>query len=172
MPVPYKKILRKDPRNAAAVAKYYLQLVTLGNSADLNDIAYQMKEASSLSLGDIKSVLTNFVECMRTILYNGQSVNIQDFGVFSLGARTTGSLTEKDCGVKNIKSVKINFRASNSVKPNLTATRAGERLKFYDVMTGVTEDAKDDTNPGGNGNDNEGGNDSGGDDGGFIDPAA
>lgn len=151
MPVPYKKIKRKDPRNAASVVKYYPQLVTLGNSADLDDVAYLMKEASSLSLGDIKSVLTNFSESMRTLLYSGQSVNIKDFGVFSLGARTFGSEVEKECGVKNIKAVRINFRASNTVKPNLGATRAGERIKFYDVAIGVTGETKEEENSGGDG---------------------
>ena len=78
MAVPYKKIARKDPRKADAIEKFYPQLVTLGQSASLESIAYEMKEKSSLSLGDIKSVLTNFVEAMRTSLYNGQSVNIRD----------------------------------------------------------------------------------------------
>lgn len=149
MPVGYKKMLRKDPRNPLATAKYYPQLVTQGNSADLDDLAFMMKEASSLSLGDIKSVLTNFTECMRTLLYTGQSVNIRDFGVFSLGAKTVGSDTEKECGVKNIQSVKINFRASTSVKPNLTATRAGEKIKFYDIKTGVLEEKDEDGGGGG-----------------------
>lgn len=156
MPVPYKKRLRKDPRNPQAVSKYYPQLVTQGNSADLNDIAYLMKEASSLSLGDIKSVLTNFTECMRTLLYTGQSVRIVDFGTFSLGAHTTGSGTEKECGVKNILSVKINFRAATSVKPSLTSTRAGDRIKFFDVKTGIVEDAE-----GNNGEDDD-----------YVDPGA
>ena len=137
-------MLRKDPRDPQAVQKYYPRLITQGNSADLNDIAYLMKEFSSLSLGDIKSVLTNFSECMRTLLYTGQSVRVADFGTFSLGAQTTGAETEKACGVKNIKSVKINFRAAMSVKPNLSSTRAGERIKFYDVKTGVVEEDQDD----------------------------
>lgn len=140
MPVGYKKMLRKNPHNNAEAEKYYPQLVTQGNSADLDEVAYLMKEASSLSLGDIKSVLTNFTECMRTLLYSGQSVRIAGFGTFSLGARTTGSDTEKECGVKNIKSVKINFRAATSVKPNLSSTRAGDRIKFFDIKTGVLED--------------------------------
>ena len=106
MAVPYKKIARKDPRKADAIEKFYPQLVTLGQSASLESIAYEMKEKSSLSLGDIKSVLTNFVEAMRTSLYNGQSVNIRDFGVFSLSARTKGVDAEKDCTAKNIMAVK------------------------------------------------------------------
>jgi len=32
----------------------------LGPNADLEDVAYVMKEKSSLTLGDIKSVITNF----------------------------------------------------------------------------------------------------------------
>lgn len=161
MPVGYKKMRRKDPRNQAAVEKYYPQLVTQGNSADLDDIAYLMKEASSLSLGDIKSVLTNFTECMRTLLYTGQSVRIADFGTFSLSARTIGTLTEKECGVKSIKSVKINFRAATTVKPNIASTRAGERIRFYDIKTGVVEEVQTSENTGGDG---------GG--GGYIDPNA
>ena len=126
MAVPYKKIARKDPRKTDAIEKFYPQLVTLGQSASLESIAYEMKEKSSLSLGDIKSVFTNFfVEAMRTSLYNGQSVNIRDFGVFSLSARTKGVDTEKECTAKNIMAVKINFRPSSSVRPNLTSTRAG-----------------------------------------------
>lgn len=163
MPVAYKKMLRKDPRNTTAAAKYYPQLITQGNSADLEDIAYLMKEASSLSLGDIKSVLTNFVECMRTLLFSGQSVNVTGFGTFSLGARTSGSPTEKECGVKNIKSVKINFRASTSVKPSLKATRAGDKIRFYDVKTGIVEDAE-------GGNQGEGSGNKG--DNNFVDPNA
>ena len=117
MTVPYKKIARKDPRKTDAIEKFYPQLVTLGQSASLESIAYEMKEKSSLSSGDIKSVLTNFVEAMRTSLYNGQSVNIRDFGVFSLSARTKGVDTEKECTAKNIMAVKINFRPSSSVRP-------------------------------------------------------
>lgn len=120
-----------------------------------------MKEKSSLTLGDIKSVLTNFVEVMRTALYNGQSVNIQDFGVFSLSVRTKGVETEEDCTAKNILAVKINFRASSNVRPNLTSTRAGEKLEFIDIKA-----ALEGKEPG-----KEGGGDGGGG-GEIIDPTA
>jgi predicted histone-like DNA-binding protein len=170
MPVAYKKMLRKDPRDPQAAQKYYPRLITQGNSADLDDIAFLMKEVSSLSLGDIKSVLTNFSECMRTLLYTGQSVRIADFGTFSLGAQTTGEETEKACGVKNIRSVKINFRAATNVKPNLSSTRAGDRIKFYDVKTGVVEDtpAEGEDTPAKGEENNPGNPGDGG--GGYIDP--
>ena len=56
---------RKDPREVDGVVKYHPQLVTQGQSVDLDKLAYTMKEKSSLSLGDIQSVLTNLVEAMR-----------------------------------------------------------------------------------------------------------
>ena len=127
MGVPFKKIARKDPRKADAVEKFYPQLVTTGPNADLDAVAFKMKEKSSLTLGDIQSVL------MREVLYNGQSVNIKNFGVFSLSARTLGTEDVKECTAKNIKAVKINFRPSTSIRPDITTTRAGEKIDFYDL---------------------------------------
>ncbi len=91
MAIVFKKALCKNVADKSAVAKYHLQLLTLGQSVGIDRMVYQMKENSSLSKGDILSVIANFVECMRTNLYNGHSVNIRDFGVFSLSARTEGA---------------------------------------------------------------------------------
>lgn len=131
--IPFKRMGRRDPRNPEAVVKYHPQLVTQGQSVDLDTLAYTMKEKSSLSLGDIQSVLTNLVEAMRAALFDGKSVNIRDFGVFSLSARTIGVATKEECTTKNIKSVRINFRPSSSVRPNLTSTRAGDKIEFLDL---------------------------------------
>ncbi len=132
MSIPYKKVERGNPLNSKADPKFYLQLVTMGQ-ATLETIAYDMKETSSLSLGDIKSVLANFVSAMRRALYNGHSVNIPDFGVFSLSARCEGAETAESSSVKNIRSVKINFRASSSVRPNLTSRNVGDVMTFVDL---------------------------------------
>ena len=105
MAIPFKRMGRKDPRKIDGVLKYHPQLVTMGQSVDLDGIAYIMKDKSSLSLGDIQSVLTNYVEAMRAALFDGKSVNIRDFGVFSLSAHTLGATTKEECTVKNIKSI-------------------------------------------------------------------
>ena len=158
MGVPFKKIPRRDPRKEDAVAKFYPQLVTLGDNADLEDVAYVMKEKSSLTLGDIKSVITNFVEALIDKLYGGQSVNIKDFGVFRLSARTVGVEKKEDCTAKNIKAVKINFRPSTTIRPDVTATRAGQKIDFYDLEALVN---KDGSSSGGNSSGDQGGSGSG-----------
>lgn len=133
MSVTFKKILRKSPINREGAGKYYPQIITWGKPVTLEIIAKQMKVQSSLTLGDIKSVITNFVEVMRSELYNGHSVNIENFGVFSLSASTTGTEDKKKCLPENIRIVRINFRASTSVRPNMAATRAEDRIDFVDL---------------------------------------
>ena len=60
--------------------KYYPHLITLGQSVNLKYIAQKMQGYSSLSIGDIKSVIQNFVEKMKEQLLEGKSVNIEGFG--------------------------------------------------------------------------------------------
>lgn len=156
MAIPFKRMGRKDPRKADGVVKFHPQLVTQGQSVDLDKLAYTMKDKSSLSLGDIQSVLTNLVEAMRAALFDGKSVNIRDFGVFSLSATTLGVDKKEECTMKNIKMVHINFRPSSSVRPNLTSTRADEKIEFLDLdapKKKSTEDGDAPDNGGGGGDD-------------------
>lgn len=158
MAVPYRKMLRKNPQDKTLPGKYYPQLVTLGNSVGLDYIADIMQRFSSLSQGDIKSVLDNFVEAMRIALASGVSVNIADFGIFSLTAKSEGKGMKKECNAKCIRSVSINFRTSTSVKPTLAGTRGASKLQFFCLDTGEIEEIEDTANPGGGGD--------------FIDPEA
>ena len=130
MSVTFKKQFRKNPLKPNEAGKYYPYLIVWGNPATLDSITAEMKEKSSLTEGDIKSVLTNFASCMRKELYNGHSVNIENFGVFSLSATTEGSEDKAECTASKIKSVRITFRASSNVRPNLAATRAEDKLDF------------------------------------------
>ncbi len=136
MPVLFKKMLRKDPLKPTDPGKYYPQLVSSGKAVLLPRVAHLIKERSSLSVGDIKSVLANFVEVMREQLFSGNSVNIENFGVFSLTAHADGVLVREECTAQSIRSLSINYRPSSSVRPNLkaSATRAdGEKIDFQDV---------------------------------------
>ncbi|MBE6287975.1 MAG: DNA-binding protein [Mediterranea massiliensis] len=166
MSVTFKKQFRKNPRTNNGAGKYYPHLIVWGKSANLDSITADMKEKSSLTEGDIKSVLTNFVSCMRKELYNGHSVNIENFGVFSLAASSEGSDTKEECLPSKIKAVRITFRASNTVRPNLAATRAEDKIDFVDIEKMYEGKEKADEPTG----DNTGGSTSGDDDTQLEDP--
>ena len=135
MAIVFKKALRKNVADQTAAAKYYPQLLTLGQSVGIDKIAYQMKENSSLSKGDILSVIANFVECMRKNLYNGHSVNIRDFGVFSLGAYRGLGNGEGLYGKRRYGQCASTSALRPACAPDLASTRAEDAMEFVDLQT-------------------------------------
>ena len=126
-----------DPRVENSPKKYFPQLVTLGQSVNLAFIAQKMQDRSSLSIGDIRSVVQNFVEKLKEQLLEGKSVNIT---------------------AKSVDSVRICFQANKELKITKTATRAGEKLDLVsldDYLKGLSNV------PTGGGSDSGSGGDSG-----------
>ena len=168
--IPYKLNKRKmNPLQVNSPEKYYPTLVTLGRSVDLDYMTEKIRDNSSLSGGEVKSVLQNFVEKMKEQLLEGKTVNIAGLGVFSLAARSKGTDTEEEFTDKHIDSVRICFQANKSLKLTRTATRVSERMQFvrledYLKSLGLGITALDDIDP-----DEDGGNTGGG---GQIDPDA
>jgi predicted histone-like DNA-binding protein len=124
-----------DPRVENSPKKYYPQLVTLGQSVDLAFIAQKMQDRSSLSIGDIKSTMQNFVEKLK------EQVNIAGLGVFILAAKSKGEEKADDVTAKSVESVRICFQANRELKISKAATRAGERLDLVsldDYLKGKT----------------------------------
>ena len=156
MSVIYKVVTRpSDPRVPNSPKKYYPHLITLGQSVNLKYIAQKMQGYSSLSIGDIKSVIQNFVEKMKEQLLEGKSVNIEGLGVFMLTACSKGADAAKDVNAKSVDSVRIFFQANKELRITKTATRADEYLKKLNAS--VTPNDPDDGENGGGGN--EGGGD-------------
>ena len=115
-----------DPRVENSPKKYYPQLVTLGQSVDLAFIAQKMQDRSSLSIGDIKSTMQNFVEKLKEQLLEGKTVNIAGLGVFILAAKSKGEEKADDVTAKSVESVRICFQANRELKISKAATRAGD----------------------------------------------
>ena len=134
MSVIYKVITRPtDPRVPNSPKRYYPHLITLGQSVNLKYIAQKMQDRSSLSLGDIKSVIQNFVEKMKEQLLEGKTVNIAGLGVFLLAAKSKGEEKAEDVTAKSVDSVRIFFQANKELKITKTATRAGEKLDLVSL---------------------------------------
>ena len=174
MSVIYKVITRPtDPRVPNSPKRYYPHLITLGQSVNLKYIAQKMQDRSSLSVGDIKSVIQNFVEKMKEQLLEGKSINIEGLGVFMLTARSKGAELSKDINAKSVDSVRIFFQANKELRVTKTATRADEKLDLisldeYLKKISVTVSPTNPEKPG----EGEDGGDDGDDSGEAPDPAA
>ena len=134
MSVIYKVVTRPtDPRVPNSPKRFYPHLITLGQSVSLKYLAEKMRDRSSLSVGDIKSVIQNFVDKMKEQLLEGKSVNIEGLGVFMLAAKSKGSEKQEDITAKSVDSVRIYFQANKELKITKTATRAGEKLDLISL---------------------------------------
>ena len=134
MSVIFKTVTRpSDPRVENSPKRYYPQLITLGRSVDLKFIAQKIQDRSSLSVGDIKSTIQNFVEKLKEQLLEGKAVNIEGLGVFMLAAKSKGSEKQEDITAKSVDSVRIYFQANKELKITKTATRAGEKLDLISL---------------------------------------
>ncbi len=61
---------------------------------------------------------------------------------------------------RHIKAVKINFRPSSTVRPDIAATRAGQKIDFYDLEALVNKgDGEGGSSGGGSGSGDGGGSD-------------
>ena len=100
MSVIFKTVQRpSDPRVENSPKRYYPQLITLGRSVNLKFIAQKIQDRSSLSVGDIKSTIQNFVEKLKEQLLEGKAVNIEGLGVFMLAAKSKGAEKKRQEGV-------------------------------------------------------------------------
>lgn len=134
MSVIYKVITRPtDPRVPNSPKRYYPQLITLGQSVSLKYLAQKMRDRSSLSVGDIKSVIQNFVDKLKEQLLEGKSVNIEGLGVFMLAARSKGAETADKITVKSVESVRIFFQANKELRITKNATREDEKLDLISL---------------------------------------
>ena len=162
MSVIYKVITRPtDPRVPNSPKRFYPQLITLGQSVSLKYLAEKMRDRSSLSVGDIKSVIQNFVDKKGKLL-EGKSVNIEGLGVFMLAARSKGADLAKDITAKSVESVRIFFQANKELRITKSATREDEKLDLisldeYLKKNSVVVSPEDPENPGEGGGEGGGG---------------
>lgn len=134
MSVIFKTVARSsDLRVPNAPKRYYPQLITLGQTVNLRFIAEKMQDRSSLSIGDIKSVVQNFVEKLKEQLLEGKTVNIEGLGVFMLSAQSKGEDKAEDVSANSVEGVRIFFQANRELKVTKTATRAGEKLDLISL---------------------------------------
>lgn len=134
MSVIYRIIQRpSDPRTLDSPKKFFPHIITLGQSVNLKFIAQQMQDRSSLSVGDIKSTVQNFVEKLKEQLLEGKTVNIEGLGVFMLSAKSKGADKVGDITDKSIESVRICFQANKELRVSKVTTRANEKLTLISL---------------------------------------
>ena len=109
----------KQKRNGINGKEAYYAVSAWSGLIGTREIAKQLSMYSSLSPGDIRSVLTGLVDVMETYLHEGFSVKLDDLGVFRLSATSDGYDTPEECMQHCVRAAKLCFRADPQIKKNL-----------------------------------------------------
>ena len=91
--------------------KLFYARVFSPSTLHLSDIADRIEQMCTATKADVMSVLSELVEIMNYELGNSNKILLNDFGYFSVGAKTSGALAKDEWNVtENLKSLHINFR--------------------------------------------------------------
>ncbi|MDR2897347.1 MAG: HU family DNA-binding protein [Spirochaetaceae bacterium] len=114
MAVTLKKIVRPNPINRDIEKWYFTQ--ERSGTVGMKEIAGEIAKRSSLSSGDVQSVLSNLVELLPVFLKIGQSIRLEGFGSFRLSVTSEGTETAEELTFHQVQKVKLVFLPSKELK--------------------------------------------------------
>ena len=129
----YNVIARKNPINKAV--KFYAQL-TSPNPVNCQQLSKSISEKCTVTIHDVKAVLSVLEEEIVNHLRNGDSVRLGDVGTFRATLSTEGAMTREAFASKNIMRVNVRFLPSSNMRHKLSVVNPEiQFMKAGDVFT-------------------------------------
>lgn len=101
---------------------------------NLSRLAQDIEALGGMSAEDVEHVGKAIIRQIRQTLTDGNSVQLDGFGIFHTTFRCRTSENAKDCTVKNIERVNIRFRVANAFRlvndTNATTKGAPNNIAF------------------------------------------
>ncbi|TRX65805.1 HU family DNA-binding protein [Carboxylicivirga sp. M1479] len=121
MSIKCKVVAKTNPQNREE-SKFYVQPIRKGTIS-----RGKMEEAivreTSLSKGDVRSVLTTLSDFIADYLTEGYNIALNEIGTLSIRVSSEGVVLEADATVNNIKNVSVGFRPSVELREKVLKTK-------------------------------------------------
>ena len=104
----YKLLQRRSPVDPSAPKKFFATPIMTGK-IDIEQVADDLVLVSSISIGDILSVLRNLIAILPKYLLNGYRVQLGDLGTFKVSFSSEGVDDPKAFVVSKIRNRRILF---------------------------------------------------------------
>lgn len=130
MPILFKP--RQSSMTNAQGKKLYFPQIQSAGQIDTYDIARELDYNSSMTQGDVLSVLTNLGKVLKRAFEQGQTVKIDGVGTFFLTAKSSGKGVETadEVHAGQINNVNICFREEKKRSGGKTTRTLTEELRF------------------------------------------
>jgi predicted histone-like DNA-binding protein len=115
MPILYKAVRRKNPRNLEAGPKYYPNPV-YRQRMNLHELGELIGTRTAFSQTDVIGVLSEMSRIIPEFLSQGYIIELEDFGTFRITFEGTPAEKEEDVTSANIKSIRYNFLPGDEFK--------------------------------------------------------
>jgi predicted histone-like DNA-binding protein len=119
MSILIKPVERKNPQNREAAPKFYPTVASRG-TIDIDGLTNQISMISSLSRGDVYSVILSLLDIVPKELLDGKLVKLGKLGSLSLNLDAEGVDSADKVTADKVKSVHIVFRPSQELKDDLS----------------------------------------------------
>lgn len=127
---------------------------------DLDRLAQEIEDLGGMSAEDVLHVCKSLVRNIKQKLVDGNNVKLDGFGIFRTTFHCIGTEQEKDCTVKNIDKVRVQFRVDNAfrlVNDSLATTKGATNNMMFELVQddgtttsgGGTDDGTDEDDGGG-----------------------
>ena len=133
----YRVIPRKNPQTKEV--KFYAQLEHVV-PVTIETLAQDISDSCTLTLHDVKAVLSALEEHISKALRFGKSVRLRDLGSFYPTLSSRGAETEKDFKTNMIKSVNVVFRKSAKMQYGFNVNNP--EINFMRTENGDAEKAE------------------------------
>lgn len=114
MAINYRVIKRKNNMDGGKDV-YILHAIKTGE-VDLEQLAYEITNQSTLSEADVWAVLVALGNQLKYHLGEGRTVNMENIGRFNVGFRCSAKENPEDLKASEIKDFHINYQPSRKLK--------------------------------------------------------
>lgn len=121
MTIEYIRIQRKITVGANPGMKF-LARIKRGRKVQMNEIYKDITDLSSLSRGDVKSVIDNFMLVITKYLKDGKNVDLEEFGEFQVGINSKAVNTLEEVTAETITKANVIFRMGRELRKELEYT--------------------------------------------------
>ena len=114
------------PKKMKINGKWYPVAVLTDRPAEIDEVASQIAEASTVAKADVLAVLSSLPSVMSRLMNAGRSVHLQDLGHFryTAAAKAGGKDTAEEVTASDIKHARVRFTPESTRSSGGSMTRS------------------------------------------------
>lgn len=123
--IKYNVIKRKSPKDGSM--KYYAQ-ASKSTHMTMGQVAENISRECTVTIHDIKAVLSALEEQIILALYDGKSIRFGDLGSFHLTVKSKGAASKDEFKTADISKVMVRFVRSSQMRSAFALTNSNLRI--------------------------------------------